>query len=555
MKHATITFEQLLAENDELRLQLEEASDTINAIRTGQIDALIVNTGDNHQVYTLKTADQSYRVFIEKMNEGAVTINRDGMILYCNSRFAGMVGLPLEKVIGLSFEVFVNPQFTDIFRSLITKAWESDSKEELELVNKQDRFLPCLLSCTTLELDEGIALSLILTDLSILKEAENQLKIKNQQLAAARLATEKLNDELENTVKSRTNELMISREHFKSLSNNIPQMTWTNLPNGEMDYYNQQWYSYTGLSFEETRSCGWQQVVHPDDLHLTNEKYLNALTTGEIFEIENRYKRGSDGTYRWHLNRAVPLLNEEGEIIFWVGTATDIEDQKKEMEKRDEFIGIASHELKTPLTSLKGYLQLISAGKKDQLPERVIQYVEKANKALNKLQMLINDLLDVSKIQAGKLEYALTTVNISDLSRVCIENAQHIYADNTFIYEETGEYLINGNTERLEQVLMNLLNNAVKYSQVNKTIVVKTARHDDCVRVSLIDCGIGLSEDQKERIFERFYRVEDKKYLTSGLGMGLYISSEIIHNHKGIIGVKSELGKGSEFYFDLPLAE
>jgi two-component system phosphate regulon sensor histidine kinase PhoR len=225
------------------------------------------------------------------------------------------------------------------------------------------------------------------------------------------------------------------------------------------------------------------------------------------------------------------------------------------MEKRYEFIGIASHELKTPLTSLKGYLQLITANKKDELPEKVVQYVAKANKALSKLQILINDLLDVSKIKAGKLEYSFSIVNIAELIRMSIENAEHIYPENTFVNADGNEYLVSGNVERLEQVLMNLINNSVKYSRENKTIIVKTTKHADHVRVSVIDHGIGLSGDQRERIFERFYRVEDKKHMTSGLGMGLYISAEIIHNHNGEIGVESELGKGSTFYFDLPLLE
>src|ERR1700754_2647016 len=106
MQETKLTYEQLAVENNELRLRLEEATDTIEAIRTGRVDALIVNDGDNHQVYTLKTADQTYRVFIEKMNEGAVTINREGLILYSNTKFAEMVSMPLEKVIGLSFSEF-----------------------------------------------------------------------------------------------------------------------------------------------------------------------------------------------------------------------------------------------------------------------------------------------------------------------------------------------------------------------------------------------------------------------------------------------------------------
>ncbi len=196
----------------------------------------------------------------------------------------------------------------------------------------------------------------------------------------------------------------------------------------------------------------------------TLDKYKVTPTTGEVFEVENRYRRGSDRTYRWHLNRAVPLRDEKGEIVFWVGTATDIEDQKKEMEKRDEFIGIASHELKTPLTSVKGYLQIIQSYNKEQLPPVVKQYVSKANIAINKLQHLVNELLDVSKIQAVRLDYAFSAVNISSLVRVCIENAGHIYPDSRFTYESKGDYLVHGNAERLEQVVMNLLSNAVKYS-------------------------------------------------------------------------------------------
>ena len=278
MEQAKITYEQLLSENQELRMQLEEANDTIEAIRTGQVDALIVKNDDNHQLYTLKTADQTYRVFIEKMNEGAVTINREGFILYSNSRFADMVDMPLEKVIGLSFDTFIPEDISEKFNELMNNGWEEDCKEEIELCSQQGQLdTPCLLSCNTLELDEGMALSLILTDLTILKETEKELKIKNEQLAAAQFATEKLNDELEDTVKNRTNDLFLSREHFKYLANNIPQMTWTNLPNGDVNYFNQQWYNYTGLNFEETKEWGWQKVVHPDDVQDHCRKYLDCV--------------------------------------------------------------------------------------------------------------------------------------------------------------------------------------------------------------------------------------------------------------------------------------
>lgn len=554
MESLKYTYEQLLAENNELRYQLDEANDTIDAIRSGQVDALVVKGDEGHQLYTLKTADQTYRVFIEKMNEGAVTLNREGIILYSNSRFAAMVNEPLEKVIGIYFDTFIAEVSAAKYNEVIRDGWDNDCKGEILLSSLDSKLTPCLLSCTTLDLDEGTALSLILTDLTSQKETEWELKIKNDQLEEAQNIAERLNNDLEDTVRERTSDLLISREHFKLLANNIPQMTWTNLPGGEVNFYNQRWFDYTGRRYGETAGWGWQQIVHPDDLQKTMDVYLASLESGTVFELENRYRRW-DNTYRWHLNRAVPLRDDTGAILFWVGTATDIEEQKKQLDLKDEFIGVASHELKTPLTSLKGYLQLVSVYKREEVPPTVKQYIEKAGIALNKLQRLVNDLLDVSKIHAGRLEYSMAEVNLRELISLTLESAVHLYPEFDFINKSENDFFIEGNAGRLEQVLVNFINNSVKYSTDDKRIIIKTERIGEKVRVSVTDFGIGLSAGQIDHIFERFYRVEDKKFMASGLGMGLYISAEIISNHKGNIGVESELDKGATFYFILPLLE
>ena len=166
------TIEQLEEELASLRLQLEEANDTVEAIRTGQVDALVIKEDNGHQLYTLKSADQTYRVFIEKMNEGAVTLNEAGVILYSNTRFASMVNVPLSNVIGIEFSDFVSEQQLPLFNDLIKRGWKGDSKGEMLLLRPDGSLTPVLLSLTTLELDEGTALSVILTDLSIQKETE-----------------------------------------------------------------------------------------------------------------------------------------------------------------------------------------------------------------------------------------------------------------------------------------------------------------------------------------------------------------------------------------------
>jgi PAS domain S-box-containing protein len=175
----------LLKEIEELRYQLQEANDTIEAIRTGQIDALVVEDGDSHQIYTLKSADHSYRVFIEKMTEGAVTLNSKGYIQYCNSTFANMVGRPLAHVIGEPFIDFIEEHSKAYFKDLADKSWENDNKGEALLAIDNDGTIPVQLSLTALDLENGMSLSIIITDLTTQKATQKQLEDNNKELEAS----------------------------------------------------------------------------------------------------------------------------------------------------------------------------------------------------------------------------------------------------------------------------------------------------------------------------------------------------------------------------------
>ena len=379
MKEAK-TYEELLEELEDIRFQLKETNETIHAIRTGQIDALVVETEDGPQLYTLKSADHTYRVFIEKMKEGAVTLNSKGIILYCNSRFADMIDMPLAKVIGLPILDFIPDQYKSRFKKITEQGWQSDSKGEISLKNKKGELVSFLLSVTSLELAEGIALSIILTDLTTQKENERQLQIKNQQLEEARLAAYKMNEELEDIVEDRTKDLLTSREYFKFLADNIPVIIWTADIDGKLDYVNRRWVEYTGFDVEESKTKQGE-LLHPDDLQSSTSEWRTALKAKRKYEGEFRLKRANDGAYRWHRSQAIPFRDKQGNITAWIGTNIDIDDQKKELEKKDEFIGVASHELKTPLTSLKGYIQLMEF--QDNLSEAAKIYVAKATSSLN----------------------------------------------------------------------------------------------------------------------------------------------------------------------------
>lgn len=228
---------------------------------------------------------------------------------------------------------------------------------------------------------------------------------------------------------------------------------------------------------------------------------------------------------------------------------------RKELEsKKDEFISIASHELKTPLTSVKGYIQLLERLPEVKENERMKNFIGKANYQIAKLGDLINDLLDVSNIESGKMKFNFQPFNIKQMIENTIENIGQIYPDYTIKKFGDLDIKVWGDEMRLEQVLINYLTNAIKYSPNNKEIHVETVITDDAnVQVSVRDFGIGIPASKTPKLFEKFYRVEQAGYSFQGIGMGLYICAEIVKRHRGEFGVESIINKGSKFYFRIPL--
>src|SRR6185312_12407592 len=412
------------------------------------------------------------------------------------------------------------------------------------------KVIPVLISLTTLELDEGTALSLILTDLTSQKNIEKQLREKNEQLEAAKLFTEKLNNELELRVKERTNELLASREHFKFLADTIPVIVWTAKPDGDFDYFNRQWYDYTGLTFEESKGNGWQSVLHPDDLQNVVNEWNRCVLSGQPFKFEER-KRNTQGKYFSHISNALPFKNSEGEIIAWFGVCTNIEDQKREMEKKDEFISMASHELKTPVTSLKAYTEILMMNLKPQENEGAISMLRKMDKQIDKLTSLIGDLLDVSKSKSGQLNFSFEKIDLNELMHEVTGIIQLSSSKHKIELHLSDTQIIKGDRNRLGQVIANLLSNAIKYSPNADKIIVSSVNSKDQVKICVKDFGIGIPLSEQSKLFSRFFRVSNNTY--PGLGLGLYICNEIIHRHSGTMEFQSEEGKGSMFCFTLPV--
>ena len=222
------------------------------------------------------------------------------------------------------------------------------------------------------------------------------------------------------------------------------------------------------------------------------------------------------------------------------------------MSKKDEFMNVASHELKTPITNMKGYLQIL---KKEFVKKNgsSINLLEKADHQINKLTGLVNDLLDVTKIQAGKMLYNFCEFEISQVISEVVSQAQVAVTTHQIMITGTVQSRVQGDKNRIEQVISNLLSNAVKYSPNAEKIIISTSLTGNAIQISVKDFGIGIPAENQKHIFDRFYRVEECSQQFSGLGLGLYISAEIIRRHGGTIGVMSD-ASGTEFYFSLPLA-
>lgn len=220
-------------------------------------------------------------------------------------------------------------------------------------------------------------------------------------------------------------------------------------------------------------------------------------------------------------------------------------------EKKDEFIGLASHELKTPLTSITGYLQILGRLKTDEQSGR---FVDKTIKQVRKLSGLVNDLLDVSKIEAGKLQMRKAKFDLMEVLNDAIELMQQTNDKFVILLNADVETcVVRADSQRIEQVIVNLLSNGIKYSHNTGKIIVRVNKTEKDVRVSVQDFGIGIAANKLGHVFSRFYRVEDLDAHISGLGIGLYLCYEVITRHNGKIWAESELGKGSTFHFSLPL--
>jgi PAS domain S-box-containing protein len=364
---------------------------------------------------------------------------------------------------------------------------------------------------------------------------------------------------------------------LRSLADFMPPLAWCAQPNGWLDYFNQRWYDYTGTTPQEMEGWGWMRVHDADDLSRVLGTWREALASGQEWEEEFRLRRGSDGMLRWHLSRARPMRDDEGRIIRWFGTCTDIHDQKLAAEERsrllmreqqarkeaeaanqakDEFLAVVSHELRTPLNAVLGWSQMLASGKLGEDKQRIA--IEKIESNAKIQAKLIEDLLDVSRIITGKFAIERRVLSVGSLLRAAVDAAGPGAATKGVtleLCEEAEGARVRGDPGRLQQVVGNLLHNALKFTPAGRKVTVRCARVEEgTVTIEVHDEGAGISEEFLPRLFERFSQASGGTTRShGGMGLGLAISRQIVELHGGEVAASSGgLGRGATFTIRLP---
>ena len=378
-----------------------------------------------------------------------------------------------------------------------------------------------------------------------------------------------------NTVLRRPDAILLSDEvdlgPFHLMADAMPGLVWITDANGRVLFYNRRWWDYTGMSPEQFGRDDWQGCLHCDDAEASLARWQVSVASGEPYEVEYRIRQAADGEYRWHLARGLPYRGSDGRIVRWFGTCTDIHDRKsaeqmlrnakEQLEAvgraKDEFLSIVTHELRTPLSAILGWTQLLEMDVLDEAEQR--EAVETIKQQAKAQSQLIEDLLDVSRILNGKFHQRSQQVQLASVLQAAVDAAKAVatQAGVTLTRSEMdGRLLITGDPQRLQQVAANLLVNAIKFTPPGGTIDLSLTLCDGQACVIVRDSGMGIPVDQIEAIFERFKQVggaaiRDK----GGLGLGLSIVKHIVDAHGGTIHAKSDgPGHGSLFEMRLPLA-
>lgn len=535
------TREELLAEIESLRFRLEEAEETLRAIGSGEVDAFVVSVPDGEQIFTLKGADQPYRVLVENMNEGAATLIADGTIFYCNKRLADLLQVPMERLIGTRLASYVTSAELEMFLALLEKCAREPVIDEISLLTAAGNSVPVLISCGSLDLSGNRVISVVVSNLTDYKHAEESLRASNELL--------------------------------KLIVNTVPvRVFWKDT---ELRY----------LGCNQAFACD-ARVASPDDLIGKDDYQLVWKELAEMYRADDREviesgvaKLSYDeqqttvaGDRIWIRTSKVPLRNEASVIFGVLGIYEDITEHKKlevqlaqaqKMEVVGQLSGGIAHDLNNILTAIIGYSTLMEMGMSEDDPKR--DHLNHVLAAAERAAELTKSLLAFSRKQ-------IINPQPVDLNQIIVKTKKFmtriIAEDIDFTVEfKKDSLVVNADTGQIEQVLMNLVTNARDAMPSGGQLTIETdavVLDDSFIKAHgfgepgpyalliFSDSGEGMDSATCKKVFEPFFTTKE---VGKGTGLGLSIVYGIVKQHNGFITVYSESGNGTTFRIYLPLTQ
>ncbi len=363
--------------------------------------------------------------------------------------------------------------------------------------------------------------------------------------------------------------LRVSEQRFRTIAEMIPQMVWSTRPDGHHDYYNHQWYAFTGVPEGSTDGEGWSGLFHPEDQPRAWERWRHSLATGEPYEIEYRLRHRS-GDYRWTLGRALPIRDATGAIVRWMGTCTEIHEQKLVQEalerseyslrdadqRKDRFLATLAHELRNPLAPIATAASLLRLAPGDA--DRVLAASDIIQRQVEHMTHLVNDLLDVSRVTQGQAVLDVREMDLAQSVHEALEQVAPLVERKRHVVRVSlpeGPVRVLGDATRMRQVFANLLVNAAKYTPEGGHIDVRFSVDGHLACIEVEDDGVGMEATLIPRVFNLFVQAEPTPDRNEGgLGIGLSLVRSLVQQHGGTIKASSAgLGKGSCFRVCLPV--
>jgi PAS domain S-box-containing protein len=337
----------------------------------------------------------------------------------------------------------------------------------------------------------------------------------------------------------------------------MPPKVFTANVVGEIDYLSPQWYTYTGLTFSDMDTVGWSNVMHPNDRDENFRRWQYCVRTGSSYYIENRLQR-ADGEYRWHLTTAHAMREQSR------GLKARLQVLAKQREQllitnrsKDEFIMLASHQLRTPASGVKQFVGMIIQGYVGNVPPKQMEILKRAYDCNERQIKITDDLLKVARIDTGQVSLTKIPCNAIELIRNVIAEQEATYASRkqkVHFNPQRDKVAIFADVKLIYMVLENLLDNASKYSPHGATVTVSIRKSKDWVSISVRDTGVGISKEDKSKLFQKFSRITNPLSDTvGGSGLGLYLAKKIIELHNGSLNVNSVVGQGTTFTIKLPV--